>query len=77
MEFGRVGHIVSGQHPYVSDCTFMVIGPIPRYPIEPSFRTVAVIEGVGYLGHRSILPGEIGSVRMDSEDVTWLDDPKP
>ena len=76
-EFGRVGHILSGKHPYVSDCTFMVLGPIPQHPTDDRYRVVSVIEGRGYLGHVAVRPGEIGSVRMDSKDVTWLDDPQP
>ena len=72
-DFGRVGHIVSGQDPWRTDCTFMVIAPVegPR----PWDRHVVVLDGRGYIGHRSILPGETGAVDTNNNrEIEWFDD---
>ena len=72
-DFGRVGHIVNDR----SNCTFMVVGQHPEWPIrnkKPAFRTAIVLDGYGQSGVDMCYQGDIGAINLDDDQIEWLDD---
>ena len=79
MDFGRVGHIKDTPDGS-TDAVFMVIGPPSDEYIRigaPDYRWVINLSGTGYVGGDRVDPGEIAPVRIDLDEIEWLDDPQP
>lgn len=76
-DFGRVGHIRTESLGLVTDCTFMVVAPSPDFVVRAKmkdYRWVINLSGVGYVGRNQVLPGEMGPLHMNDNDIEWLDD---
>ena len=71
-DFGRVGRIRGADG---TDAVFMVVAPSDRQELRnwvPDYRWVVNLSGVGYVGGKPVLPGEMGPVRIANKDIKWL-----